>query len=350
MFQALLHLARRQFSIFIIACSIVAIQPAMAGNSLPDNSRMQQLDQFAHKTDPRYTTSVPQLAAYLSKAAATDYEKARVIFAWIAKNIRYDDNGFNTGKVMDASPEAVLKYRRAVCDGYARLFQALGEEMGLDVVKVSGYAKGYGYAPGKRFPRTNHAWNAVRLNDRWMLLDPTWAAGSATTANGKLKTIYRYDPYWFDVEPHAFLFSHLPVKPEYQFIPKPITLAQYEQLAFVEASIFRLGANGADVLYNLLKGKLKSLPKTWKSDLDVQLADVPLEGRLTPGRNYTFAIKAADDVELILKNGKNWHHFEPKGNVHMLQLRPVDGDVAIMARKKGTKVNYNYFLEYKAVK
>lgn len=350
MVQALFHPIRQRFSIFIIVCLIAALQPAIAENRLPDKNRMQQLDQFAHKTDARYTTSVAHLAAYLGKAATTDYEKARVIFAWIAKNIRYDDYGYNSGKVMDASPEAVLKYRRAVCDGYARLFQALGEEMGLEVVKVSGYAKGYGYVSGKRFPRTNHAWNAVRLNDRWMLLDPTWAAGSATTANGKLKTVYRYDPYWFDVEPHAFLFTHLPVKTEYQLIPKPITLAQYEQMTFVEASMFRLGANGADVLDNLLKGKLKSLPKTWKSDLDVQLADVPLEGRLMPGRHYTFAIKAADDVELILKNGKNWHHFKPNGDMHTLQLQPVAGDVAIMARKKGTKVNFNYFLEYKAAK
>ncbi|MEJ8757009.1 transglutaminase domain-containing protein [Pontibacter sp. H259] len=328
-------------------CLLFAVLPAHAGSVKPDQARLQQLDQFAFNADARYTSDVRTLATYLSKGAKTDYEKARVIFAWVAKNIRYDDYGYNTGKFIDQKPESVLKNRRSVCDGYAQLYKALGEAMGLEVEKVSGYAKGYAYRPGTTFARTNHAWNAVKIDNRWILVDPTWAAGSATSVNGRLKTIYTYDPYWFDVEPHAFLFSHMPVRPEYQNISNPISLPQYQQLAEVDPSMFRLGIRGADVLQNLLSGKIKSLPETWKTDLSISFQDVPLTEKLQPGKLYTLSFTVADDVDIIVNNGKDWHHFTEKGNTRTLQIKPEIGHVAVMARKKGTKVNYSYFLQYK---
>jgi len=330
----------------LLQVCLLANLPVFAGKDLPDQARLQQLDQFAFNTDARYTTDVRTLAAYLGKEADSDYEKARVIFAWVAKNIRYDDYGYNTGKLVDQKPESVLKNRRSVCDGYAQLYKALGEAMGLEVEKVSGYAKGYAYRPGTAFARTNHAWNAVKIANRWILVDPTWAAGSATAVNGKLKTIYKYDPFWFDVDPYTFLFSHMPINPDYQSIVKPITLAQYQQLPDVDASLFRLGAKSNEVLPALLAGNIKSLPKTWKTDLDITIQDAPLVATLQPGKSYTLKFTVADDVDMIVKNGKDWHHFTEKGNNRTLQLKPVAGHVAVMARKKGSKVNYSYFLEY----
>lgn len=340
----------KPFLLLLLLGLLLGLQPTIANPNKPDQARLEQLDQFAFSTNARYTTSVATLAAYLSKGATSDYEKARVIFAWVAKNIRYDDYAFNARKGSFSEPESVLKNRRAVCDGYALLYKALGEAMGLEVEKVSGYAKGFGYAPGHRFARTNHAWNAVKLNGRWILVDPTWAAGSGKPVNGKLKTIYQYDPYWFDVEPHAFLFSHMPVKPEFQAIANPITLAQYEQLADVDVSLFRLGASSPEVLEMLVKGKIKSVPKTWRSELGIQLKDVPLEAKLSPGKTYNLEFTVADDVEIMVKNGKDWHHLKAKGNTRSVQLKPVAGELAVMARKKGTKVNFSYFLEYKVAK
>ena len=70
----------------------------------------------------------------------------------------------------------VLKNRFAVCSGYANLYQALGEKMGLKSAVVIGYAKGLGYLVGNASD-ANHAWNAVRINNSWYLIDATWGAG-----------------------------------------------------------------------------------------------------------------------------------------------------------------------------
>jgi hypothetical protein len=330
----------------LLAFVFVSVIQGFAAN-IPSPERLKELDQFAFSTDARYTKDVKTLAAYLNKGATTDYERARIIFAWVAKNIRYNDYGYNSGDFGNTSVEVVLESRLSVCDGYARLYKALGEEMGLKVEKVSGYAKGYSYAPGNRFTQTNHAWNSVYLNGRWRLVDATWGSGAAEMVNGKLKTKFDYSPYWFDTDPHEFLFSHLPKSPEWQHIPKPITVAQYERMISVDESLFKLGVSAADLLQNLISGQLRTLATTWDSDLQIKIAKAPLEGKLQPGHAYTLTFNTAPDVELIVLNNKKWLYFETKGTTHNLLVRPTSGNLAVMARKKGTKGNYSYFMEYK---
>ncbi|CAF0985483.1 unnamed protein product [Rotaria sp. Silwood1] len=49
-----------------------------------------------------------------------------------------------------------------VCDAYGTIFKALCGGLQLECRKVSGYAKDYGYIPGKStFNRTDHAWNVI---------------------------------------------------------------------------------------------------------------------------------------------------------------------------------------------
>ncbi len=337
------------FLVFHVLLYLAFAFPALAGSldKTPNPQRLQELDQFAFNTDVRYTKDVKTLASYLNTGATTDYERARIIFAWVARNIRYNDYGYNSGNLGNSSVEHVLKTRLSVCDGYARLYKALGEEMGLKVEKVSGYAKGYGYAPGKRFYQTNHAWNSVYLNGKWRLVDATWGSGAAEMVNGKLKTKFRYSPYWFDTDPHEFLFSHLPKEPKWQHINTPITLAQYERLTSVDESLFRLGADAAELLQDLTSGKLKTIATTWNTDLNVQITKAPLEGKLMPGKPYTLSFKATNDVELIVLNNKKWLYFTTAGETHTLKVNPSQGNLAVMARKKGSKGNYSYFMEYK---
>lgn len=331
----------------ILAILFIVISPALANNKLPSPERLQELDHFAFNTDERYTRDVKTLATYLNQGATNDYERARIIFAWVARNIRYNDYAYNSGNPGNTSVEHVLKTRLSVCDGYARLYKALGEEMGLKVEKVSGFAKGYGYAPGKRFNQTNHAWNSVFLNGRWRLVDATWGSGAAEVVNGKLKTKFIYTPYWFDTDPYEFLFSHLPQEQQWQHIPRPLTLAQYEQLSFVDESLFKLGVNASEVLDGFMSGKLSSVAATWRSELHIKIDKAPLEGKLQPNRPYTLTFNTADDVELIALNNKKWLHFTTKGTTHTIQVKPEQGNLAVLARKKGNKGNYTYFMEYR---
>ncbi|MBV5302806.1 MAG: hypothetical protein JZU70_01175, partial [Chlorobium sp.] len=56
--------------------------------------------------------------------------------------------------------------QKACCDGYSSLLQEVGAIAGLEIEKVEGYAKGYGYAVGVMTGGANHAWNVVNLDGR----------------------------------------------------------------------------------------------------------------------------------------------------------------------------------------
>jgi hypothetical protein len=340
-------------AVLIVLLSATTIQAANYSHTtatdlnLPDASRLEQLDAYAFSINNSYTGDIKTLAAQLNKVAKTDYERARIIFAWVARNIRYNDAGYNSGNFGNQQVEVVLQTRTSVCDGYARLYKALGEAMGLKVETVSGYAKGFGYTPGKHFATTNHAWNTVYLNGCWRLLDVTWGAGSGKNVNGKLKTEFKYSPYWFDTDPHEFIFTHLPLKPDFQFINQPLTLAQYERMTHVDESLFKLGIEAKELLSQLNSGSLQQLAKTWNTGYDVKIVKAPITGKLQPNKAYDLTFSAPEDIELLVLNNKKWHHFTTSGNKHQLKIAPASGNLAVMARKKGTNDNFSYFIAYK---
>lgn len=100
--------------------------------------------------------------------------KAYAIFFWVATNISYDTellHQFLTsidGKV-DCRAEKVLQKRKAICSGYANLYQALAEAAQLEVTVVHGNTKTWRIfdkegPTGGGFQRrrsNGHSWNMV---------------------------------------------------------------------------------------------------------------------------------------------------------------------------------------------
>ncbi|MBN1323301.1 MAG: hypothetical protein JW986_04780, partial [Methanotrichaceae archaeon] len=121
--------------------------------------------------------AVEDLADYLIDPDMTDRERAYAIYRWIAANIEYDTEGLISGSYSDLSAEGLLRSRRSVCSGYTNLFEALANVSGLEARTIDGYSKGWGYEVGEPVGDANHAWNAVRINGDWQLIDSTWGAG-----------------------------------------------------------------------------------------------------------------------------------------------------------------------------
>jgi len=185
--------------------------------------------------------SVESLAAYLIKPATNEREKARAIFRWICQNIDYDLGSYFTGRLGSTNSADVLKSRSSVCSGYSDLFSALAGEAGLEVVEILGYGKGYSYRPGQKFSGPfNHAWNAVKINGSWRLMDPTWGAGYL----GRDRKYHRwFDDHYFMTPPDQFIFDHLPEEESWQLLEVPLSKAKFEDLVYVESDLFNLGLN-----------------------------------------------------------------------------------------------------------
>lgn len=191
------------------------------------------LDQQAEQI--RYNgTSVAELASKIGQVASNDWEKARLAYSWITKNIAYDVAMAETRNIDDLRPETVLARRETICSGYANLYQALAQALGLEVVIIEGFGRGGDFVVGDD-PNVNHAWNGVKINDQWYLLDATWGAGSVN--DGQFK--FNFNPHYFATEPEQLITSHFPRESQWQLLPTPYSREKFDQLPALTPRFFR---------------------------------------------------------------------------------------------------------------
>ena len=222
-----------------LSCAPARPQQVAAPVSAPIPSPWEKVDTRALSAPASAESSVAALAAYLTEGLPSEEEKVRALFRWVTAHIQYDLEGLRAGDYGDLSPEGVLKSRRAVCEGYAGLFEALVEEAGFEVATIKGFAKGVGFVAGDPVPADfNHAWNAVKTEAGWKLLDCTWGAG-ALDEQGKY--VEGFDPFYFFTPPEQFIFSHYPQDPTWQLLPSPMSKAEFEALPQVKPAFFSCG-------------------------------------------------------------------------------------------------------------
>lgn len=179
--------------------------------------------------------SVAGLAAFLTTPATNEREKARAIYRWITANVTYAPSDAFHVAAADPSPEAVLTRGTAVCSGYTDLFTTLARAAGLEAQSIEGYGKGYAFRAGERFSGpSNHAWNAVKIDGEWQLIDCTWGAGSVEDG----VYVQRFNSFYFLTPPRAFVWLHFPLDPRWQLLEQPLTLAEFEALPLVRDPFF----------------------------------------------------------------------------------------------------------------
>ena len=178
-------------------------------------------DSLAASIPYQETKTVATLAAWISTKAQNDTEKARILYAWIANNIAYDvQEKFAASNYYDDTLISLraLSLRKGVCMHYAVLFCETANLMGISAHLVTGQTK-----QNSVLSPTGHVWVAAKLEGKWQLLDPTWAAGSV---NG-MRFIKKFSPKWFMTPPDTMVLSHLPTDPQWQLLGRPVSLTRF---------------------------------------------------------------------------------------------------------------------------
>ena len=89
----------------------------------------------------------------------------------------------------------------------------------------------------KNFKKPNHAWNAVKIYDRWYLLDVTWASGSAIDLSRHQRKLDLNS--YFLTEPRKFIQTHLPEDPSWQLLENKISLSDFEEDEYQHINEYR---------------------------------------------------------------------------------------------------------------
>ena len=202
---------------------------------------------------PRTFDHYESLADKIKTDFKSDESRAAAIFTWMAKNIAYDISAYSSRKsqsisftyssqaekeqkeraIQERLASQTLTSRKAVCQGYAELYRLLCLACDIECVTVSGFSKTTPQDIGKKLIRPDHAWNAVKLNQKWYLLDVTWAAGSVN--NNVFEP--EFTPHYFKTPPERFFLNHYPENEEWRLTSK--TKSDFIKLPLFYSAYFK---------------------------------------------------------------------------------------------------------------
>lgn len=205
----------------------------------------QEIDQYVTGTPESAETSIQTLVNYLVMPCTTGIEKTRAIYDWIAQNIDYDvytyfSGLYKTPNCPDQSAEAVFSRRNGICEGYANLFLKMAGYAGLQTVKVLGWGRtdytNEGYTK-------DHAWNAVKINGEWQLLDATWGAGYSDENNQFVRS---FSDFWFLTPPNQFIYTHYPNDSSWQLLTPIVPVGVVALYPVIRPAYFVYGLDFGD--------------------------------------------------------------------------------------------------------
>ncbi len=207
---------------------------------------------------PGYSlANLKDLSDKLTLPLSTDAEKFRSIYKWVCTNIDNDFEYFERNKTkrekLQDDPKALaewdrkfapmvfkrlLQHHSTVCTGYAYLIKELSYHAGIECVIVNGYGRNSeANIGGPGIP--NHSWNAVKLNNKWYLCDPTWSSGIIDTQQALF--IEQFNEFYFLAAPDRFALNHYPLDTNWLLLDKKPTLSAFLHSPLIYNSALRNG-------------------------------------------------------------------------------------------------------------
>jgi hypothetical protein len=188
--------------------------------------------------NPEIETSIQSVAKYINDNESDPQLKIKALHDYVLRRVSYDIDVLKTGVRPSQDAETVFRTGKGVCEGYAKLFQALGASIGLDVAYIEGKVRRdlapLGVIPKlsriaePRYDWTGHAWNGVKVGDTWQLVDTTWD----DSASGSYRTEYLMPL------PQAMLMSHFPKGRAWQLLSAPKTADEFERQPLLTPQFF----------------------------------------------------------------------------------------------------------------
>jgi hypothetical protein len=312
----------RRFFVFAVAAVVASPVSARAQDRADRRSAGQVAD----------SVEIAQLARTLTRDVSGDSARAARLYEWVARNLAYDVKGFLSGRLSDGTPEKVYRRRVAVCGGYVALFQRLAREAGLHAEPIYGYAKGFTYRSGASSKRPNHAWLALRVNDRWRLVDPTW--GSGFVNNGRFEPRFTWD--YFMVDASELILSHFPEDARWQLLPKQVRRAEFERLPMVPRTLIDVGFDPTVILVTALSGRLRNFPLVGPRQ-GVRIIAAPLAGTLPRAASVSFDLVWPGATDVALVSGGVWRRLARDGDRFRGEVVAAESVVSLVGRTDGKK-------------
>lgn len=200
------------------------------------------------------TTQLPLLVEYLQSVATSEEDLVILMHDWIAIHISYDVDAWRTGRIYPSTGYSVLETGSSVCSGYSSLMQEMCDLAGIECITIEGYGRGFGASNDierRNGFRVDHAWNSIKIDGQWKMVDTTWDAGYVDGYS----FFWNFSRGYCLLDPEDFIYTHYPQNPNHQMLDKPISWNQFLELPYLYGLFFQTGTQATSRLPNTLSGE-----------------------------------------------------------------------------------------------
>ena len=190
--------------------------------------RLRRVDSTMYSFSKSRAVGFDSLISFVNATFPSNMEKVRAFYTWIAVSISYDKALLDVYKLKTPAdlqgfsslstqhPDTVLKYRKAVCEGFCLLMNQCCERCAIPSKMVIGVTRLEGVVTDDIL----HAWNVVKPDSIWSLLDLTWSNGYVDPENHYVK---KFSDNFFFTPPSGFIQNHWPLDAMWQLSYYPLT-------------------------------------------------------------------------------------------------------------------------------
>lgn len=274
--------------VFLTILLVLCVSNLRAQVSMQDYD-YSDIDAFAK--DLEYPGDISSLASELTNKYTLEREKARSVYSWIAFHIAYDLEGKRDRSKLTVEPVEVIEMGKSVCEGYANLFKAICDEGGLESEIIVGWAKNSSSDINNiKWADPDHAWNAVKIDNEWYLLDVTWGAGY-TSSKGFTQEFKRK---YFCTSPNDMALCHYPKEAKW-LLGAEVTREQFETsphffYPYLELNASKLSQNNGCLKHGLF-GKCKVSFET-----PVKISSITVKGKSGHSQAQYVKFTQVDDL------------------------------------------------------
>ncbi|WCO03687.1 transglutaminase domain-containing protein [Psychroserpens ponticola] len=186
--------------------------------------------------------NLPELSHNLTSNLDSDVERFRAIYIWVCTNVandyglylknkkkreKFEDDSLKLEAWNESFKKKLFsklrKRKKTICSGYAYLVSELSRLANINCRMVNGFGR-TSTTSIDNFNAPNHSWNAVKLDNKWYLSDPTWASGIVHPFNYGFK--FNYNNGLFLTSPEFFALTHYPIESKWMFLDNEIPTFQ----------------------------------------------------------------------------------------------------------------------------
>ncbi|WOD43854.1 transglutaminase domain-containing protein [Hwangdonia lutea] len=204
-------------------------------------SQNESIKELVEKTNGM-NLGMLELTDFAKEHLKDKQELARFFYYWTSTNIEYDHKSLNEKKEGIISLKEysirqeeykVYKNRKGVCAGYSNLFKWFMDAVDIEAVIISGHIRDERnhYVELTKDDNFRHAWNAIKLNGKWTLIDTTWGTSNESTTS----------EFYFDIKPEWSIITHFPEDSKWQLLKRPLSLEEFNNSQFVKPIWFKVG-------------------------------------------------------------------------------------------------------------